>query len=82
MTNFEKIMQSMTPETMANERVKLVLVNQGEPFYMTSRGQLYNFNNLQGAVIDEYNFLISAIPETPNTKEEPKEDKDKETPKK
>ena len=82
MTNFEKIMQSMTPETMANERVKMVLINQGQPFYMTSRGQLYNFNNLQGAVIDEYNFLISAVSEEPDKQEETKEDKDKEAPKK
>lgn len=64
MTNFEKIMQEMNPETMANLRVKQIIVNNSEPFYVTSTGQLYTFDNLRGAVIAEYNWLISNIPET------------------
>ena len=64
MTNFEKIMQEMNPETMANLRVKQIIVNNSEPFYVTSAGQLYTFDNLRGAVIAEYNWLISNIPET------------------
>lgn len=63
MTNFEKIMQEMNPETMANLRVKQIIVNNLEPFYVTSTGQLYTFDNLRGAVIAEYNWLISNIPE-------------------
>ena len=63
MTNFEKIMQEMNPETMANLRVKQIIVNNSEPFYVTSTGQLYTFDNLRGAVIAEYNWLISNIPE-------------------
>ena len=64
MTNFEKIMQEMNPETMANLRVKQIIVNNSEPFYVTSTGQLYTFDNLRGAVIAEYNWLISTITET------------------
>ena len=64
MTNFEKIVQEMNPETMANLRVKQIIVNNSEPFYVTSTGQLYTFDNLRGAVIAEYNWLISNIPET------------------
>lgn len=63
MTNFEKIMQEMNPETMANLRVKQIIVNNSEPFYVTSTGQLYSFDNLRSAVIAEYNWLISNIPE-------------------
>lgn len=63
MTNFEKIMQEMNPETMANLRVKQIIVNNSEPFYVTSTGQLYTFDNLRGAVIAEYNWLISNTPE-------------------
>lgn len=74
MTNYEKIMQEMTPETLANLRVKQIIVNQSEPFYVTSAGQLYTFDNLRGAVIAEYNWLIS------NTPEENKNDAEATTP--
>lgn len=63
MTNYQKIMQEMNPETMANLRVKQIIVNNSEPFYVTSTGQLYSFDNLRSAVIAEYNWLISNIPE-------------------
>ena len=49
MKNYDKIMEEMTPEQLATQRVKLVILNQSEPFYMTSRGQLYPFNNLNSA---------------------------------
>lgn len=64
MKNYDKIMEEMTPEQLATQRVKLVILNQSEPFYMTSRGQLYPFNNLNSAIIDEFNYLISDIPGT------------------
>lgn len=64
MKNYDKIMEEMTPEQLATQRVKLVIVNQSEPFYMTSRGQLYPFNNLNSAIVDEFNYLISDIPGT------------------
>ena len=64
MKNYDKIMEEMTPEIMANQRVKMVIVNQSEPFYMTSRGQLYSINNLHSAVVDEFNYLITDIPGT------------------
>lgn len=63
MTNYEKILKEMNAEKMANDRVKMVLINRGEPFYMTSRGQLYTFNNLREAVIDEYDWLIKETSE-------------------
>ncbi len=53
MTNFEKIMQEMNPETMANLRVKQIIVNNSEPFYVTSTGQLYTF--------DKLNFLFLLV---------------------
>lgn len=71
MTNYEKIMQEMNPETLANLRVKQIIVNNAEPFYVTSSGQLYAFNDLRSAVIAEYNWLISNIPEENKRDAEP-----------
>lgn len=70
MTNYEQLMKEMTPEIMCAERVKMITVNQSELFYVTSRGQLYNLDNLQGAMADEYRWLMTNIPENTQAKVE------------
>ncbi len=58
MTNFEKNMNAMTPEIMAELGVKLVIINNRDLFYLTSSGQLFPTNDYQAALIHEYNWLI------------------------
>ena len=59
MKNYDAIMQSMTPERMAETNVKLVTVNNTNLFYMTSTGQLFNTNQLEDAIRYEYNWLMN-----------------------
>lgn len=65
MKNYDAIMQSMTPERMAEVNVKLVTVNNTNLFYMTSSGQLFNTNQYDDAVRYEYRWLMTdPTPET------------------
>lgn len=59
MTNYELIMKEMTPEKLTQMNVKPVILNNSEPFYLTSVGQLFPFtrNGLQDAVNFEYRWL-------------------------
>lgn len=59
MRNYDAIMQTMTPEKMAEMNVKLVTVNNTNLFYMTSSGQLFNTNQYNDAVVYEYNWLTN-----------------------
>lgn len=59
MKNYDRIMQDMTPERMAEVNVKLVTVNNTNLFYMTSSGQLFNTNQYNDAVRYEYNWLMN-----------------------
>lgn len=59
MRNYDRIMQDMTPERMAEVNVKLVTVNNTNLFYMTSSGQLFNTNQYEDAVRYEYRWLIT-----------------------
>ena len=59
MKNYDAIMQTMTPEKMAEMNVKLVTVNNTNLFYMTSSGQLFNTNQYNDAVVYEYNWLTN-----------------------
>lgn len=62
MTNYRRIMSQMTPEKMANANVKVVIVNNSQPFYITSSGQLFNFDDFDSAVKYEYDWLNTVIP--------------------
>ena len=57
MSNYEILMQQMTPERMAELGVKLVNVDNRRLFYMTSSGQLYPMDEYQNALQHEYNWL-------------------------
>jgi len=59
MNNYDRIMQDMTPERMAEVNVKLVTVNNTNLFYMTSSGQLFNTNQYEDAVRYEYRWLMT-----------------------
>lgn len=58
MKNYETLMNTMTPERMAELNVKLVTVNNRDLYYLTSTGQLYLTNQYEDAVRHEYNWLI------------------------
>lgn len=56
---YQVLMARMTPQQLANMGVQMVQVNGAELFWMTSVGQLYPFNNKQGALEAEYAWLLS-----------------------
>ena len=58
-TVYEVVMASMTPQKLANLGVKLVSINSRELYWVTSVGQLYEFNAYDQAVQAEYNWLMS-----------------------
>ena len=66
MTNYSKLLANMTPEKLAQLNVHMIIVNQSQPFYMTSTGQLFDFNHLADAVKYEYNWLTKEL-ESPTT---------------
>lgn len=70
MTNYDKIMKEMTIEQMANLRVRMIIVNSAEPFYMTSTGQLFSYNNLNEAVKYEYRYLTTTLDQPVEYKDE------------
>ena len=59
MKNYDKIMNEMTPERLAEVNVKLVTVNSTNLFYMTSSGQLFPTSQFPQAVAYEYNWLMT-----------------------
>lgn len=59
MRTYEKIMQTMTPEVMAELGVKLINVDNRRLFYVTSSGQLYPIEHYNEAVAHEYNWLMA-----------------------
>ena len=66
MTNYSKLLADMTPEKLAQLNVHMIIVNQSQPFYMTSTGQLFDFNHLADAVKYEYTWLTKEL-ESPTT---------------
>ena len=58
-TVYEAKMRRMTPQELASMGVQLISVNNSELFWVTSVGQLYAFNNKQGALEAEYAWLMS-----------------------
>ena len=59
MTNFEKLVNSLTPENITEISVKLITVNNSQLFWVTSSGQLFPYENRESAVRYEYNWLIT-----------------------
>ena len=58
MTNYQAIMNQMTPEIMAEKNVQLVTIDNRKLFYLTSSGQLFSTNDFQAAVQHEYQWLM------------------------
>ena len=58
-TNYEIVMENMTPEIMAEYGVKLVNVDNRRLFYMTSSGQLFTPDAYMEALQFEYNWLVN-----------------------
>ena len=72
-TNYDAMMKEMTIEKLAIKNVQLVIVNGQEPFYVTTTGQLFNFNDRKAAIEFEMRFLSMAVPQQTVTTEEPTE---------
>lgn len=59
MKNYDKLMEMMTPELLAELGVKQVNVDNRRLFYMTSSGQLFNIEDYAAAYAHEYNWLMN-----------------------
>ena len=71
-TNYDAMMKEMTIEKLAIKNVQLVIVNGQEPFYVTTTGQLFNFNDRKAAVEFEMRYLSMEVPQQQTaTTEEP-----------
>lgn len=68
MTNFEKIKEDLTTDSLANLLVKVVIVNNSEAYYVTSFGQLYPMTaeGFKAAVNLEKTILEQEIEEKEN----------------
>lgn len=68
MTNFEKIKEDLTIDSLANLLVKIVIINGSEPYYVTSFGQLYPMTaeGFKAAVNLEKSILEQEIEEKEN----------------
>lgn len=58
MTKFEKFKNNLTIDSLAQLGVKLIVVNNETPYYITTSGQLYpmTHNGLANAIIHEKKF--------------------------
>lgn len=71
-TNYDAMMKEMTIEKLAIKNVQLVIVNGQEPFYVTTTGQLFNFNDRKAAIEFEMRYLSMEVPQQQTaTTEEP-----------
>ena len=75
-TNYDAMMKEMTIEKLAMKNVQLVIVNGQEPFYVTTTGQLFNFNDRKAAIEFEIRYLSMAVPQqqTATTEETAREE--------
>ena len=69
-TNYDAMMKEMTIEKLAIKNVQLVIVNGQEPFYVTTTGQLFNFNDRKAAIEFEMRYLSMEVPQQAATTEE------------
>lgn len=71
-TNYDAMMKEMTIEKLASKNVQLVILNGQEPFYVTTTGQLFNFNDRKAAIEFEMRYLSMEVPQQQTvTTEEP-----------
>ena len=70
-TNYDAMMKEMTIEKLAMKNVQLVIVNGQEPFYVTTTGQLFNFNDRKAAIEFEMRYLSMEVPKQTATTGEP-----------
>lgn len=68
-TNYDAMMKEMTIEKLAIKNVQLVIVNGQEPFYVTTTGQLFNFNDRKAAIEFEMRYLSMEVPQQTATEE-------------
>ena len=68
-TNYDAMMKEMTIEKLAIKNVQLVIVNGQEPFYVTTTGQLFNFNDRKAAIEFEIRYLSMEVPQQTATEE-------------
>ena len=61
--NSHAMMKEMTIEKLAIKNVQLVIVNGQEPFYVTTTGQLFNFNDRKAAIEFEMRYLSMEVPQ-------------------
>ena len=64
MTIYDRLMEQMTVETLAELGVKLVSINNNKLYYMTSSGQLFNYDNYIDALNHEYSWLQREVSTT------------------
>lgn len=81
MKNYDKVMEAMCPELLAELGVKLVNVDNRRLFYMTSSGQLFSMDDYGSALQHEYNWLMTDEdqPDAPQEEKDRKVDCDKES---
>lgn len=58
---YDVVMANMTVDKLADMGVRLIYVNNSDLFWVTSGGQLYQFNDRAHAVEAEYNWLRSRV---------------------
>lgn len=61
-------MREMNIDKLARINVHMVIVNQSEPFYVTSTGQMFPFDRLEDAIAFEYQWLNSEYKESEESK--------------
>lgn len=81
MKNYDKVMEAMCPELLAELGVKLVNVDNRRLFYMTSSGQLFSMDDYSSAIQHEYNWLMTDEdqPDAPQEKKNCEADCDEES---
>ena len=63
MTRFDEVIKNITVKEFATLNVKLVILNNSEPFYLTSTGQLYPMSQkgFEAAVQHEEAFWSTEV---------------------
>lgn len=64
---FDKLLETMTVETLADLGTKLINVNNRQLYYITSSGQMFDYEHYQEALNHEYRWLLQEIPQSETT---------------
>ena len=70
MTVYDKLMENMTPETLAELGVRLVSLNNNKLYYMTSTKQLFDYDKYIDALNHEYKWLLRTLDQEPSTEQD------------